>query len=129
MRLALDTNVIVRYIVEDDPSQARAAIAIIESDHTLVVSSVVLCEVCWVLGRFYRLPSTDIGRAIRGLIESDRVEVDRAVAEAGLTALAAGGDFADGCILQSAVDQDCDALMTFDRALIASGGPFARAPQ
>ena len=129
MRLALDTNVIVRYIIEDDPSQAEAAATVIEADNTLVISSMVLCEVCWVLSRFYRLPSTEIGHAIRGLVESDRVEVDRIVVEAGLAALAAGGDFADGCILQCAVDEKCDGLVTFDRELIAVGGPFARLPQ
>ena len=57
--IGLDTNVLARYIMQDDPAQSEAASELIESrcsaDEPGLVSSVVLCELVWVLGRGYRV--------------------------------------------------------------------------
>lgn len=128
MRLALDTNVIVRYVIDDDPIQNAAAAAVIESSDTLVISTVTLCELCWVLRRPYRFSPVEIAQVIRGLIESDRVEVDRIAVEAGLAMLASGGGFADGCIVQQASEANCEGLLSFDSKLVTLGAPFVRLP-
>ena len=115
MRIAADTNVVVRYLTWDDEAQAAAAARMIEQADTVVLSTVVLSEVVWVLRRGYRYGIVEVAEVLRRLIESRSVEVDRPLAEAGLTALAAGGDFADGVILAEAERARCDRLVTFDR--------------
>ena len=60
MTLALDTNVLVRYLTWDDLPQAQAAARLIEGDETIAISSVVLCELVWVLRRRYRLTAHEV---------------------------------------------------------------------
>jgi predicted nucleic-acid-binding protein len=115
MRVAADTNVLVRYLVWDDATQADAATRVIEEADSLVLSAIVLCEVVWVLRRAYHRSAGDIAAVLRRLVESDTVQLDRPLAEAGLAALEAGGDFADGVILAEAKRARCDRLVTFDR--------------
>jgi predicted nucleic-acid-binding protein len=115
MRIAADTIVLVRYLVWDDPTQADAATRAIEEADSLVISSIVLCELVWVLRRAYRRSAGDIAAVLRRLVESDTVQLDRPLAEAGLAALEAGGDFADGVILAEARRARCDHLISFDR--------------
>jgi predicted nucleic-acid-binding protein len=122
VRIAADTNVIVRYLVWDDQAQAEAAARAIEAAEAVVLSTVVLCEVVWVLRRAYRYGAEDVAKVLRKLIESRTVEVDRPVAEAGLAMLVAGGDFADGVILAEAGRARCACLVTFDRGVIAMPG-------
>lgn len=118
MKIALDTNVLVRYLTWDDAAQAKLAAAAIESATTIFVSTIVLCETVWVLDRSYRLKPKEIAKPLRDFVESDTVEVDRPLAEAGLISLEHGGDFADGVILAEAERAKIDQLVTFD-------GPFA----
>lgn len=122
MRIAADTNVVVRYLVWDDPAQAEAAARAIEQAEAVALSIVVLCEVVWVLRRAYRISAADVAVVLRRLIESRTVEVDRPLAEAGLAMLAAGGDFADGVILAEAGRAGCARLVTFDAGIVALKG-------
>jgi predicted nucleic-acid-binding protein len=122
MRIAADTNVVVRYLVWDDQAQAEAAARAIEQAEAVVLSLVVLCEVVWVLRRAYRYTAEEVADVLRRLIESRTVEVDRPLAEAALAMLAAGGDFADGVILAEAGRARCARLVTFDRGIAALPG-------
>ena len=122
MRIAADTNVIVRYLVWDDQAQAEAAARAIEQADAVVLSTVVLCEVVWVLRRAYRCNAGKVASVLRRLIESCTVEVDQPLAEAGLAMLAAGGDFADGVILAEARRARCAHLVTFDRGFVTLPG-------
>lgn len=129
MKIAADTNVVVRYLVCDDAAQAEAAARAIEQAEVVALSTVVLCEVVWVLRRAYRYGTGEVAGVLRRLIESRGVEVDRPLAEAGLAALAAGGDFADGVILAEAGRARCDRLVTFDRGFpVATGGVEVAVP-
>ncbi len=129
MKIAADTNVVVRYLVCDDAAQADAAARAIEQADGVVLSTVVLCEVVWVLRRAYRYGAGEVAGVLRRLIESRGVEVDRPLAEAGLVTLAAGGDFADGVILADAARARCDRLVTFDRGFpMATGGVEVAVP-
>jgi predicted nucleic-acid-binding protein len=116
VRIAIDTNVLVRYLTWDDPVQAAAATKVIEDAEVIAVSTIVLCEVVWALKRAYRYDRTEIARAIRGVIESRNVEADRPAAEAGLAMLIRGGDFANGVVQYDAKRGKCNRLVTFDRA-------------
>ena len=119
MRVALDSNVLVRYLAWDDENQARRAADLIEKADVVLISTMVLCEVVWVLRRAYKLGHAEVAAALRDLLISRDVETERPAAEAGLAALRRGGDFADGVILFEAERGKADRLATFDRAFAA----------
>ncbi len=120
---AVDTNVVVRYLTGDDPSQAARAKAAIDADD-IFISVTVLLESEWVLRSVYGFSRRDVAAALRGLagLPTVRVESPALVAEA-LARAEHGMDFADALHLGSAVR--CEALLTFDRRFIktAAGGP------
>jgi len=115
VKIAVDTNVLVRFLTWDDPEQAAQAAQVIEEAEMVFISTVVLCELVWVLRRAYRYKATEIVATLQTLIESRTVETDRAAAESGLQLLAAGGDFADGVILYEAERAKAAKLATFDQ--------------
>ncbi len=115
MRIAVDTNVLVRFLTWDDSVQAEAARAVMESGAVIVVPMIVVCELAWVLKRAYRYDDTDVARSIRGLAASRLVEIDRPAIDRGLQLLSVGGDFADGVIQHEATRAKCDRTVTFDR--------------
>jgi len=115
VRIALDTNVLVRYLTWDDDIQSPLAAKTIEDAETVVVSAIVLCETVWVLERAYKLKAKEIAKTLREFVESETVAVDRPLAEAGLAALESGGDFADGLILFEADRAKVDQSVTFDQ--------------
>ena len=121
MRIAIDTNILVRFLTEDDEPQTALATAAIEAAEAVIVSTTVLCETVWVLSRAHKLSRQRVADVLRAFITSDRVQVNRLEAEAGLVHLGQGGDFADGVILLHAEQSRADRLVTFDR-------DFAKAP-
>jgi predicted nucleic-acid-binding protein len=116
VRIAVDTNVLVRFLTWDDEHQSSLAAEAIEGAEALILSTVVLCETVWVLRRAYKLPHREIATTLRDLIESRTVELDRPATEAGLALLERGGDFADGVILFDAKRAQASRLVTFDRS-------------
>ena len=123
MSLALDTNVLVRYLTWDDEAQARAAASVIEGGEIMTISNTVLCELAWALKRTYRHGAEEIAHAIRRIVTSRNVEVDRVAAEAGLRMLDRGGDFADGVIEADAVRAKSRHVVTFDSGFAQLLGP------
>lgn len=124
MTLALDTNVLVRFLVEDDVAQsARAAKlvnrAIREGDQ-LFVGDVVLCEVVWVLRASYRFKRAEIADVLQRLLKAAHLTfTDSAPLKRAADAFARGdGDFADYVIREEARVAGCDRVATFDRALL-----------
>ncbi len=116
--LAIDANVLIRIIVDDEPHQAKAARTLLESEETFVTSTVLL-EVEWVLRSSYRLARPAVLEALRAICglagvvldEPDRVAAAIGWAEAGM-------DFADALHLAAA--ESCEAFVTFDRKLAKS---------
>ncbi|HEX5325179.1 MAG TPA: type II toxin-antitoxin system VapC family toxin [Acetobacteraceae bacterium] len=123
MRIAIDTNVLVRFLTWDDEPQALRAAEIIEAAEAVVVSTTVLCEAVWVLRRAYKLPHRAIASTLRDLMETRTTEMDRPAVEAGLAMLERGGDFADGVILFDAECARAGRLVTFDQSLAARADP------
>ena len=119
MRVAVDTNVLIRFLLADDASQAAAAATALERYQTLHVSTVVLCELIWVLRRVYRFDRSRLIDAITALMDHTRVETDLPAFAAGLAMLEAGGDFADGCLLQEADRRRCETVLSFDKRFVA----------
>lgn len=115
MRITADTNVLVRAVVIDDAKQTRAAQATLQSAEIIAITSSALCEFVWVLWRIYGISKADIATAIRKLIDDAKVATNRAAVDAGLAALEAGGDFADGVIAFEGASLGGDTFASFDK--------------
>jgi predicted nucleic-acid-binding protein len=116
----LDTNVLVRLLVADDPDQAERAAAHIathcSTDDPGWINRVVLCELVWVLDRGYGYERDEIADALEKLVAANQIRVeDPSAVWAGLRALRAGDDFADVVIGQTNRAAGCEATVTFDR--------------
>ena len=116
--LAVDTNLIVRYLTGDHPRQSAKARAVIDGVDVFVSTTVVL-ETEWVLRSVYSYDPAQICAALRAFAGLSRVSLeDPALVATALDRAARGLDFADALHLGRA--EDCDAFITFDRRLIKS---------
>lgn len=114
MKITADTNVLLRALVGDDLDQQRVAIEALDAAETVAVSVQSVCELAWVLARGYRTSREDIAAAIRQLLETRNIAVDRPAVEAGLAVLEAGGDFADGVIAHDGRWLGGETFVSFD---------------
>ena len=129
MKVAVDTNILVRAVVRDDPAQASVAAKVLIDAKLIAVALPCLCEFVWVLLRVYGLQSSDAATAIRALLAAANVEVNRPAVEAGLSMLEAGGDFADGVIAYEGNWLGGETFVSFDKkavALLTAQGRSAR---
>ena len=121
MLYLLDTNVLVRYIVQDDPEQAEAAERLIESRCTAqspgYVGVLVLVELAWVLTAAYRYERRVVASVLRQVLRAAEFLVeDRETAWSALREFEAGGaDFADCLVGHRNRARGCDRTYTFDR--------------
>lgn len=118
MKITADTNVLVRAITGDDERQSKVAQAALVKADVVALALPALCELVWVLAQGYRIPSADIAEAIRRLMNSANVVVNRPAVEAGLALLDAGGDFADGVIAYEGSWLGADTFVSFDRRAV-----------
>jgi predicted nucleic-acid-binding protein len=121
--IALDTNLLVRLLVQDDASQARAVERLVvraRRDRTpLFVADVVLCELVWVLARRAKQSRAEIAVAIAWLLDAESIVVsDAGIARRALAGYRDGaGDFADYLIRGQALAAGAVEVVTFDRAV------------
>ena len=125
--IALDANVLVRFLVEDDKRQAAQAAALIEgasSEDPLWVSDLVLCETVWVLTTSYRFPRAEVVGALGRVLQSRQFLFPSpdVVANALEAFARGGGDFADYVIRETARAAGCKSVATFDGALLKEPG-------
>jgi predicted nucleic-acid-binding protein len=119
--IGLDTNVLVRYLAQDDPAQSRGATEIIEGRLTDrnpgFVSVVATAETVWVLDRAYGLSDEEMVAAIQRMLQIDVLVVENEQEVfAAMTALEEGlGSFADALIGALGAKAGCSATLTFDR--------------
>ena len=119
MKVTVDTNVLVRAAVCDDAKQAQVAAKVLSEASLIAVSLPCLCEFVWVLGRVYRFDGATIGTAIRALLNTGNMVMNRPAVEAGLTMLFAGGDFADGIMAYEGSWLGGDTFVSFDRKAVS----------
>ena len=119
MKITVDTNVLVRAAVQDDEHQARQASKILQKATLVAIPVPVLCEFVWVLSRGYKKSTADIVRAMNHLLNCDNVVMNRPAVEAGLSALSAGGDFADGVIAYEGEWLGAEEMVSFDKKAVA----------
>jgi predicted nucleic-acid-binding protein len=125
--IGLDTNVLVRYIMQDDVAQARLAAGLIESlsaEAPGFVPLVVVVELAWVLGTGFGLAKAQLVEAIDGILRTKELVVEQpeTVWKALRAFEAEGPDFADCLITHSATAAGCLKTLTFDRKAATRGG-------
>ena len=126
--IGIDTNVIVRYIVQDDPKQAKAATKLIEqscsSDNPGYINHIVLCEIVWVLKRNYKLDKASICQVIEQIMRTDRLMIEdiQLVWRALETFKDTKTDFADCLLGQKNLQAGCQYTATLDDAASVTTG-------
>lgn len=119
--VGIDTNVLVRYIVQDDERQAELARQLIEDRVSAAnpahVPLLVLCELAWVLGTAYRYSRGQIAPVLRQMLVTDCFVVERhELAWAAFRDYAGGNaDYADCLIARLNQESGADPTYTFDR--------------
>jgi predicted nucleic-acid-binding protein len=117
----LDTNVLVRYLVQDEPRQAAQAAKFIESNCTdespCFIGQIVLCELAWVLESNYNQDREQIAAIIEQLLQVGQLEVmDPEVVWRALTDYKnSNADFPDHLLARINESQGCDVTVTFDK--------------
>lgn len=123
--IGLDTNVVVRYLVQDDAEQSSAASALIDElteTNPGYLSLVTIIEIYWVLRRAYRVDPDRCADLLEGLLDAREMRVDHdAILRDALTANRDGLDFADATIAELGRAAGCAYTVTFDRRA-ATGG-------
>ncbi len=125
--IGLDTNVLVRYIMQDDARQSPKANKLIESltaDEPGFVPLVAVVELVWVLSSSYDLTRAQVAQALESLLRTKEMIVDRAdhVMKAVRVFNAGSADFADALIERIASSAGCSRTMTFDVAATKAAG-------
>jgi predicted nucleic-acid-binding protein len=119
MLVGIDTNILLRMIVNDDPAQQKLAInfgSSLGAEDRGFVSLMVLVELAWSLATYYRQPKSQVVAAIRTLlrIRTLSFESQDAVVRA-LERADHGADFADALIAEHNLQQGCVHTVTFDK--------------
>jgi predicted nucleic-acid-binding protein len=119
MKISVDTNVLARAVLNDDPAQSAAARKLLTEASLIAVPLPCLCELVWVLRQGAKLPKDDVAMAVRNLMSVGNVVMNRPAAELGLAVLEAGGDFADGAIAYEGAWLGGETFVSFDRQAVA----------
>ena len=126
--IALDTNVLVRFLVEDDKVQSRRARKLVEEavmdDEDLFVADLVVVETVWVLKRSYGLKKDAIAAVLRMLLGARnlRFESSDRMARAIDAYQKGRGGFSDYLIREKASEWECETVATFDTILQKENG-------
>lgn len=126
--IGLDTNVVVRFLAQDDEVQSPIAarfMSRLSREQPGFVSAIVLAEISWVLARAYKASRADIARAIEGLLRSAELVVENAPAAYRALALyqvSTSADFADALSAETAALAGARETVTFDQRAAAELG-------
>lgn len=126
--IGLDSNVLIRYLVQDDPVQSPKATEIIERRLTEetpgFVSIVAMVETVWVLDRAYGLSAREIAAAVERILQADVlvVEYEQEVFTAMIALKQGKGSFADAVIVALCTKAGCSRTLTFDRKALKLSG-------
>ncbi|NLS19459.1 type II toxin-antitoxin system VapC family toxin [Rhizobium sp. P40RR-XXII] len=118
MKISVDTNILVRAVLQDDAKQAETAGKLLKEASLIAVSLPCLCELVWILRRGARLSKDDIATTIRDLLDAGNVVMNRPAVEAGLAILEAGGDFADGIMAYEGNWLGGETFVSFDKQAV-----------
>jgi predicted nucleic-acid-binding protein len=120
MKMIADTNVLMRAVLDDDVVQSRASRLALSSADQVFISRHAFCEMVWLLRQRYKMTKTEIVKVIHGYLEAENVMTDTAAVQAGLEAMEAGADFADGVIDYEGRWLGGDTFVSFDEKAAAA---------
>ncbi len=126
--IGLDTNVVVRYLTQDDPRQSQIAARLMEKTLSAgepgFISLVVLAEIVWVLVSLYFVDRAGIVQVVSGLLTTEQLRVESAelVWRAKRRYEASKADFSDALVAECALAAGCKRSVTFDRSAAATSG-------
>jgi predicted nucleic-acid-binding protein len=126
--IGLDTNILVRYLTQDDPIQSLRATEIIErrltEENPGFVSIVAMVETVWVLDRAYQLAANEIAAAVERMLQIDVlvVENEQEVFSAMIALKGGQGSFADAVIAALGARAGCSCTLTFDQKALRLPG-------
>lgn len=115
--IALDSNVLLRYVIDDDPIQSVRATLLIDNEFSAVapgfVSLVVICEIIWAMTQTYGLPRANVVRTLTGLLDMAHLEIE--ARDIVRQAVLLPGDIADAVIHLIGQQNGCSHTLTFDK--------------
>jgi len=126
--IGLDTNVLVRYLTQDDPKQSPIATRLMEkalsAEEPGYISLVVLAEVMWVLVSLYDVDRAGVEKIVSGLLTTEQLRIESAELawRAKRRYEGSKADFSDALIAECAITAGCKRAVTFDRTAAATSG-------
>lgn len=129
--IGLDTNVLVRYLAQDDEVQLRAVLRLLmKKNATFFVCDLVLIETDWVLTSLYHWTADEIAEVFGRLLTIQNLAFeDEGRIRAALRAMRQGADLSDELILDRCRNMGCKSVATFDRAMAKRHQSFALTPK
>ncbi len=116
--IAIDANILVRYLVRDDPDQARRAKKLLQetlsADEPGLVTIATLVELGWVLGKAYKIPADEVRQIVSRLLDTPQIVFEQSAVVQRALALELS-DLADAIIHEAGRESGCDKTLTFDR--------------
>lgn len=125
--IGLDTNIVVRYLTQDDPAQCKKVNRLIDeelsSEYKGYITLISLIEVVWVLESCYEQGKAELIAVIEGLLTTKQFLLERGdIAHLALRSYRGGkGDFSDAVISESAKQAGCARVVTFDKKAVTLG--------
>jgi predicted nucleic-acid-binding protein len=119
--IGLDTNVLVRYLAQDDPVQSSKATEVIEreltADNPGFVSIVAMVETALILDSAYGLTSLELAATVEHMLQAETLvlEDEQEIFSAMITTRGGQGSFADAVIAALGAKAGCSYTLTFDR--------------
>jgi predicted nucleic-acid-binding protein len=117
----LDTNILIRYLTQDDPVQSKKAAEIFEQRLSPrqpgFVSLVTMAETVWVLESVYGFSATEIAAGVERMLQAESLAIqnEQQVFTAAQVLKSGRGEFADALIGALGAWAGCDSTLTFDR--------------
>ncbi len=124
----IDTNILVRYLVQDNPEQTQKAVAFMDrqlnNNNPGYISSVTMAETVWVLTRSYAFPDREVADAVERLLQAEVLVVENGdeVFTAAAALRTGRGKFTDALIGALAASAGCESVVTFDRKAVRLPG-------
>jgi predicted nucleic-acid-binding protein len=125
--IGIDTNLLVRYIIQDEPVQVEKATRFLERVCTInnpgLVNGIVVMELVWVLESVYRYPRQQVSIALAAILRASQLRVENSQdVRYALSEYSDGADFSDALIAATNLRLGCDHTVTFDRAAARRAG-------
>jgi len=120
-RAVIDTNLLVRYLTEDDPDKAQLVEALLikagKGEIKIVIPSVIIAELIWVLESYYKMEVGEISQLVGSILNTPGIDTqDKNILREALKIYEnKGTDFVDAWIVEFARERNIKTIYTFDK--------------